>query len=170
MLQSRCFLILRHIAARGPGLLLIGGIVSLIHGTEQDTRFRGNWAFMSNSRKEIFVFGSCLTGKHLHGAAKFAHSNYGAEWGTGEGLTGDAYAVPTKDDQLKPRHILDVALSIKTFIRFARENPKLRFKVTRVGCGLAGFTSEQIAPLFADAPKNCKFDPEWARFGLPTWE
>jgi hypothetical protein len=119
---------------------------------------------------EIFVFGSNLAGKHGKGAAKFAHSNYGAEYGVSEGRTGNSYAVPTKDEHLQPLHILYVAASIERFLDYARGCPKLRFRVTRIGCGLAGFTSEQIAPLFENAPTNCTFDPEWDRFGLPVWE
>lgn len=119
--------------------------------------------------REIFVFGSNLAGIHGAGAAKHAHSSCGAVWGVGEGLTGNSYALPTKDENIQTRHILEVATSIQQFIRFARKHPELSFKVTRVGCGLAGFTSEQIAPLFQKAPKNCTFDPEWSRFGLATW-
>lgn len=121
-------------------------------------------------RTEIFVFGSNLAGKHGKGAAKFAHSNYGAEYGVAEGRTGNAYAIPTKDKHLNPRHFLDVVRSINKFLEYALFNPALEFRVTRVGCGLAGFTSEQIAPLFEHAPENCTFDPEWKQFGLPTWE
>lgn len=119
--------------------------------------------------RKVFVFGSNTKGWHGKGAAKCAHSDYGAQWGIGEGLTGDSYAIPTKDDKLEPRHILDIAASIKKFLKFARKHPEIEFKVTRVGCGYAGFTSEQIAPLFIGCPENCYFDPEWYRFGLPTW-
>lgn len=104
-------------------------------------------------------------------SAKHAHSHYGAEWGVNEGLTGRAYAIPTTEERYtKARHILQVADSIQRFIRFARQRPELSFKVTRIGCGLAGFTSVQIAPLFQKAPKNCTFDPEWGRFGLAVWK
>ena len=46
-------------------------------------------------KDEIFVFGSDLAGKHLGGAAKAAHNKFGAQWGVGVGLTGQAYAIPT---------------------------------------------------------------------------
>lgn len=121
-------------------------------------------------RTEVFVFGSNARGIHGKGAAKYAHSYYGAEYGVGEGRTGNSYALPTKDENLRPLHFLQVAKNITKFLVYAAEHPELDFRVTRVGCGLAGFTSEQIAPLFEGAPENCTFDPEWNQYGLPTWK
>ena len=117
----------------------------------------------------IFTFGSNLRGRHGAGAAKFAADNYGAIEGVGEGLTGSSYALPTKDEHIETRELKDVKASVKKFLDFARANLNMKFKVTRIGCGLAGFTNEQIAPLFVDAPINCGFDPEWAVYDLQTW-
>lgn len=45
----------------------------------------------------VFVFGSNPGGVHGAGAAKTARDMFGAQTGVGEGMTGNAYALPTKD-------------------------------------------------------------------------
>lgn len=95
---------------------------------------------------EIFVFGSNLAGMHGGGAAWVANMKFGAEWGIGVGLTGRSYAIPTMHggvETIKPY--------VDEFIRFAQANPELKFLVTRIGCGIAGFRDEEIAPLFDEA-------------------
>lgn len=113
------------------------------------------------SAPEIFVFGSNLAGRHGKGAALFARRYFGARLGVGEGPTGMAYAIPTKDSRLRPRSLDDIAKSVDRFIRYAMEHRGLRFTVTRIGCGLAGFRDDQIAPLFHDAPSNCDLPNGW---------
>jgi len=113
---------------------------------------------------KIFVFGSNTRGIHGAGAAKEARLKHGAVWGVGEGMMGSSYAIPTKDRDLKPRTLEEIRASVETFKAFAREMldvPGMIFEVTRVGCGLAGFTDNQIAPMFADAPHNCALPPAW---------
>ena len=117
----------------------------------------------------IFVFGSNQKGIHGAGAAKDAHLQYGAEWGIGEGRTGNAYAIPTKKTPYQVRRLYDVQESVDSFLKYAKAHPELEFKVTRIGCGLAGFTDEEIAPIFISAPANCGFDPAWEKFGLRPW-
>lgn len=95
---------------------------------------------------EIFVFGSNLEGMHGGGAARLACSRYGARWGQGVGLQGRSYAIPTMHGGTER-----IAPYVDAFIDFARRNPQLRFLVTEIGCGIAGFTPEQMAPLFAQA-------------------
>ena len=98
------------------------------------------------SENEVFVFGSNLGGFHAGGAARVALEHFGAVWGQGVGLQGQSYAIPTMHggvDVIKPY--------VDEFIAFAREHRELKFLVTPIGCGIAGFTIEQIAPLFADA-------------------
>ena len=56
------------------------------------------------------------------------------------------------------------------FLEYARAHTDLEFHVVRIGCGLAGFSDEQIAPLFEGAPANCRFDPKWEKYGLSPWE
>lgn len=95
---------------------------------------------------EIFVFGSNLAGSHGGGAARLAYNRFGAVWGLGTGIQGQSYAIPTMQggvETIKPY--------VNEFIRFAKENKQLTFLVTRIGCGIAGFRDEEIAPLFEDA-------------------
>lgn len=107
---------------------------------------------------EIFVFGSNLAGRHGKGAALEAKQKYGAIYGQGEGLQGMSYGIPTKDEKLRVRSLADIADSIALFTEFARKNPKLKFKVTKVGCGLAGYNWEnQIRPLFKNIQDNIEF-------------
>ena len=94
---------------------------------------------------EVFVFGSNLQGMHGGGAARVAYNRFGAEWGVGVGRTGQTYAIPTMHggvNVIKPY--------VDDFVKYAEEYPELKFLVTRVGCGIAGFSDEDIAPLFAD--------------------
>lgn len=95
---------------------------------------------------EIFVFGSNLAGQHCSGAARTALERFGAVMGQGVGLQGQSYAIPTMQggvETIKPY--------VDEFIRLATEWDQTTFYVTRIGCGIAGFTDEQIAPLFRDA-------------------
>ena len=95
---------------------------------------------------EILVFGSNLAGAHGGGAAWLAYRRFGAVWGEGVGLHGRTYAIPTMQggvDTVKPY--------VDDFILFSKEHKELTFLVTRIGCGIAGFRNEEIAPLFKDA-------------------
>jgi hypothetical protein len=95
---------------------------------------------------EVFVFGSNLAGMHAGGAARLAVDRFGAIMGQGVGLQGQSYAIPTMQggvNTIKPY--------VDDFIRFADAHPKMTFLVTRIGCGIAGFTAREIAPLFAGA-------------------
>jgi hypothetical protein len=112
----------------------------------------------------IWVFGSNEKGAHGAGAAKVAHVSYGAKYGVGRGMTGSAYAIPTKDRRIQTLPLEVVVANVAEFIEFAKANPDKRFYVTRVGCGLAGFQDDQIGPLFSAAPENCSLPIEWARF------
>ena len=95
---------------------------------------------------EIFVFGSNLQGMHGGGAARMAHQYFGAVWGQGIGLFGQSYAIPTMQggvETIKPY--------VDDFLRFAKVHGELDFLVTEIGCGIAGFTPQDIAPLFFHA-------------------
>ena len=99
---------------------------------------------------EIFVFGSNLAGAHGGGAARLAYNRFGAIWGQGVGLQGQSYAIPTMQggvETIKPY--------VNDFIRFAKAHPEKKFLVTKIGCGIAGFTIDEIAPLFYHAI-DCK--------------
>lgn len=114
--------------------------------------------------REIFVFGSNLAGRHGKGAALVAFHKHGAIYGRGEGIQGNSYAIPTKDFSIRSMPLARVELGVRRFLVFAETHPELIFNVTRIGCGLAGFTNEQIAPMFKLAPENCRFSPEWEPF------
>lgn len=109
----------------------------------------------------IFVFGSNLAGIHGAGAALYAYQHHGAKMRVGFGPMGNSYALPTKDHNIKTLPLEVVKMNVETFIEYAQMHPELQFKVTRIGCGLAGFTDEQIAPLFMNASSNCWFDKAW---------
>lgn len=105
-------------------------------------------------KKVIFVFGSNLAGIHGAGSAKKAHKEFGAQMGIGEGRTGDAYALPTKDEKLRTLPFGKIRLAVERFKAYAHANSDLSFVLVRIGCGLAGYSEEEISPLFKDAPDN----------------
>jgi hypothetical protein len=111
----------------------------------------------------IFVFGSNLAGRHGKGAAKEAYNKWGAKYGRGIGPQGRSYAIPTKDFHLEPLPLATISDYVQDFIEFARARPHMTFFVTKVGCGLAGYKNEQIAPMFKNAPVNCVIDDEWKK-------
>lgn len=111
--------------------------------------------------REIFVFGSNLAGRHGKGAALFARQNHGAIYGQGIGIQGNSYAIPTKDQALHPLLLATINKQVQVFIAFATRNPELTFNVTRIGCGLAGYTEPQISPMFKDSPINCNLPQGW---------
>ena len=101
---------------------------------------------MTLKPNEIFVFGSNLDGYHGGGAARIAMDRFGAVWGQGVGLQGQCYAIPTMQggvETIKPY--------VDEFVAFAGQHPEYKFLVTRIGCGIAGFADEEIAPLFQEA-------------------
>ena len=107
---------------------------------------------------EIFVFGSNLQGMHGGGAAYVAHRKFGAIWGQGVGLQGQSYGISTMQcgvETIRPY--------VDEFIQFAKEHPNLTFLVTRIGCGIAGFTDDEISPLFEKAHdvENIVLPPNW---------
>lgn len=109
-----------------------------------------------------FVFGSNRAGKHGKGAALWARQHRGAIYGVGEGMQGNSYAIPTKDERLRTLPLEQIAAHVECFLDFARRNPQMRFQLTPIGCGLAGYQHEQIAPMFRDAPENVIIPKEFA--------
>lgn len=109
----------------------------------------------------IFVFGSNRAGRHGKGAALFAKKHHGAIQGQGRGLQGESYAIPTKDQHLRTLPLSEIEKEVNLFLEFARQHPEKTFNVTRIGCGLAGYTDLDIAPMFYHAPTNCVLDTVW---------
>lgn len=97
-------------------------------------------------KNEIFVFGSNLSGSHGGGAALAAYRYFGAIWGQGVGLQGQSYGIPTMQGGVET-----IEPYVDEFISFAERHPELTFLVTRIGCGIAGFKDQEIAPLFRKA-------------------
>lgn len=95
---------------------------------------------------EVFVFGSDIQGKHMSGADRTAFEKFGAKMGVGLGLQGQSYAIPTMNGDLS-----SLESYVRTFIQYAKNNHRTRFYVTPIGCGIAGYSPEIIAPLFIDA-------------------
>lgn len=110
----------------------------------------------------IFVFGSNLAGRHGKGAALWAKQNRGAIYGVGEGRMGQSYALPTKDFALRtlPLEYIE-RYSVANFLAYARIHAGETFQLTPVGCGLAGYTPDQIAPMFGRAPPNVLLPDEF---------
>ena len=114
----------------------------------------------------IFVFGSNEGGYHGAGAARYAREKKGAQMGVAFGMTGNSFAIPTKDKTIRLTLPLPV---IKVYVHaFLWEATNMHtdkeFQVTRIGCGLAGLKDEDIAPMFMNAPLNCQFDETWKPF------
>ncbi len=99
---------------------------------------------------EIFVFGSNLAGRHGAGAAKTALM-WGATYGQGAGRQGQTYAIPTKDMLVKTLSLDEIMYYVDQFIAYAQKQKDKTFLVTQIGCGLAGYTPQDIAPLFKEA-------------------
>lgn len=113
------------------------------------------------SSKAIFVFGSNESGIHGAGAAKFAYEKKGARWGKSYGHYGDSFAIPTKDEYIETMPLDRIQEYVQGFLAYARGHRKVKFQVTAIGCGLAGYKHEDIAPMFRMAPSNCSFDTQW---------
>lgn len=97
---------------------------------------------------EVFVFGSNAGGLHGGGAARIAHERFGAVWGEGRGHHGQTYAIDSMSGLETLEH------EARDFVAYASAHPSLRFLLTPVGCGIAGYTPAQVAPLFSGLPDN----------------
>ena len=112
---------------------------------EQDSRVSPDMIRNLNAQ-EIFVFGSNLQGMHGGGAARVAVSKFGAIMGQGVGMQGQSYAIPTMQGGVET-----IQPYVDEFIEFAKAHSEYKFLVTRIGCGIAGFTDSEVAPLFKEA-------------------
>ncbi len=115
------------------------------------------------NKTKIFVFGSNRQGRHGKGAALEAKTLWGAIHGQSEGLQGRSYAIITKELRKNyPKVTLaEVAYGVRRFLDFAKVHQEYEFSITPIGCGLAGFTPSQIAPLFKNSPENVKLPPKF---------
>lgn len=115
----------------------------------------------------IFVFGSNLAGRHGKGAALWARQNRGAILGQGEGLQGNSYAIPTKSETLRTLPLSHIQKYVWNFLLLAEQMPDVEFQLTPIGCGLAGYRHEQVAPMFSKAPPNVQLPEEFLRILKP---
>ena len=99
---------------------------------------------------QVFVFGSNYAGRHGKGAALLAVRKFGARYGQGTGIMGQSYGIATKDRRLNVLSIPEIGVQVDKFVRYARQHPEIEFLVTQIGCGLAGYSTKEIAPLFLD--------------------
>jgi hypothetical protein len=114
-----------------------------------------------NMVERVFVFGSNLAGRHGKGAALFARQHHGAILGQGVGRQGNSYAIPTKSEALRTLPLSHIRGYVRDFLRYAADNPSLRFQLTPIGCGLAGYDFADIAPMFKAAPPNVDLPDEF---------
>lgn len=111
--------------------------------------------------RRIYVFGSNLAGRHGAGSAKVAVDHWGAIYGQGEGLQGNSYALPTKNEHLESMSLFRIERHVLRFVTFAKAHPEMQFQLVAVGCGLAGYRYGDIGPLFWDIPPNVEPPPEF---------
>jgi hypothetical protein len=117
---------------------------------------------------EIFVFGSNLAGIHGAGSALYAKKHYGALQGVGSGRMGLSYAIPTKNRALLTLPLSDIALHVKEFIKYAAAHTETQFHVVAIGCGLAGYSPKDIAPLFRGVSTNVNLPTEFRPYVYGT--
>lgn len=138
------------------------------HGDVLSEVAAGRWDHLI-PEEPLLVFGSNLAGRHGKGAAKSAKLEYGAVPGVGVGITGHAYALPTKDHVLKPLPVTEVLRHITTFFEVGAALPHLEFRMTRVGCGLSGLPETVIRDhVLANAPCNVQLPGAWLHHFDPS--
>lgn len=114
---------------------------------------------------EIFVFGSNMRGSHIGGAARIAFEKFGAEFGFAEGFTGNCYAIPTLDRNMRPVTRQQLRNSLSLFIGAVLNNQDKTFYLTKIGCGIAGWDVDEIREMFWDVIKD--YQPEEGAY-LPS--
>lgn len=112
-------------------------------------------------KDEIFVFGSNSLGNHYGGAARIAYEKFGAEWGVGEGHTGQCYAVPTLNENMERVTDEELEDSFAKLISYADDNRQYTFYVTKVGCGIAGWDIDEVKQCFWKGVSDVSPDPHW---------
>lgn len=110
---------------------------------------------------QVFIFGSNAAGHHYGGAAHQPYEQFGAEWGVGEGLTGQAYAFPTLTADMQKVSYTELKASRLKLYKTAEAHPDKEFLLTKVGCGIAGFEESKIKALFRNAPSNITKPADW---------
>lgn len=115
---------------------------------------------------EVFIFGSNENGNHYGGAARVAFDQFGAKWGTAVGRSGQTYAIPTLDRDMEKVEPEMLEIHLEDLAEYVRENPDLKFYLTKIGCGIAGWSVEEVKKIFWRAfgysqPKNLLIPKEF---------
>lgn len=100
---------------------------------------------------EIFVFGSNENGAHIGGAARLAYDRFGAAWGKAVGHYGQSYAIPTLDRDMAKVEPEELFIHLQDLIQYAHRNPNLKFYLTKIGCGIAGWEVEEVKSILWEA-------------------
>lgn len=119
---------------------------------------------LPNTRDVVFVFGSNTAGIHGAGSAKVAVMKFGARYGRGIGISGMSYGIPTKDKDFTVLPLDTIATYVDRFAKFTNKVPQIKFFVTAIGTGLAGYRDIDIAPMFKHCSSNCSFPDQWKPF------
>lgn len=120
---------------------------------------------------EVFVFGSNYAGRHGRGAALLAVRKFGARNGHGMGLAGRSYGIATKGHELEVLPLRAIKIQVDRFLKFANANRDKHFFVTEIGCGLAGYSPRDIAPMFAgQVPANVSLPIRFWKINSPSPE
>lgn len=93
----------------------------------------------------------------------YASRKHQAVYGQGLGRQGSSFAIPTKGYRLETLPLYRISNYVKMFLEYAECNPNLSFNVTAIGCGLAGYTPEDIAPMFKNHPDNVNLPEEFKK-------
>jgi hypothetical protein len=117
---------------------------------------------------EIFVFGSNTAGRHGAGAALVAVEKFGAVYGKGWGLQGRSFAIPTKSHTINTLPLVTIKAYVIRFKAYVEMNPDVEFFLTSIGCGLAGYTNEAIAPMFQGIAGNVSIPQQWEKLVVPV--
>ena len=112
----------------------------------------------------IFVFGSNMAGTHQGGAAKTALLHFGATKGVGRGWAGQSFAIPTMNEHLQQMPLSQIQHYIEDFKIYTKNHPKMKYFITAVGCGVAGYKVEEIAPMFKGISRNVIFPVSFRPF------
>jgi hypothetical protein len=115
---------------------------------------------------QVLVFGSNTEGRHGAGLAKLALS-FGAVYGNPKGLQGNTYAIITKDLSKGKRSISlsNIKNQLLELYKVAKETPTKEFLLTRIGCGLAGYSNQEIGNIVksiqSHKPHNIIVPKDW---------
>lgn len=105
-------------------------------------------------KNEVIIVGTNLNGHHNGGAADQAYEHFGLAWGVSEGISGHTYAFPTLGYEMEKLDTIELEAMRDNLFTTANALTSVKFYLTPVGTGIAGFKLEEIEPLFTNLPSN----------------